>query len=134
MNLNDLEGVWILKKPIQAEMQLARSGNAVSGTYRNFRVEGTIDGTLTTENGAETTENEAETTENEAETTENEADILTGIWRDQLGEGDFRVAFAASHDLEDGLNPAKCVFYGKWKHSTSRDWDGVFEGEKRASH
>ena len=116
MNLNDLEGVWILKKPIQAEMQLARSGNAVSGTYRNFRVEGTIDGTLTTENGAETTENEA--------------DILTGIWRDQLGEGDFRVAFAASHDLEDGLNPAKCVFYGKWKHSTSRDWDGVFEGEK----
>ena len=120
MNLNDIEGFWILKKPIQAEMQLARSGNAVSGTYRNFRVEGTIEGTLTTENGAETTENEA--------------DILTGIWRDQLGEGDFRVAFAASHDLEGGLNPAKCVFYGKWKHSKSRDWDGVFEGEKRASH
>lgn len=127
MNLNDLEGVWILKKPIQAEMQLARSGNAVSGTYRNFRVEGTIEGILTKEN-------EAETTENGAETTENDADILTGKWRDQLGEGDFRVAFAASHDLEDGLNPAKCVFYGKWKHSKSRNWDGVFEGEKRASH
>jgi hypothetical protein len=110
MNLSDIEGVWILIKPIQAEMQLARSGNAVSGTYHNSVVEGTIEGTLTLDG---------------------EDSVLTGKWRDQLGAGDFRVAFAASQDLEDGLNPAKCVFYGKWKHSTSRDWNGVFEGEKK---
>ena len=116
MNLNDIEGFWILKKPIQAEMQLARSGDAVSGTYHNSVVEGIIEGTLTTENGAETTENDAY--------------ILTGIWRDQLGEGDFRVAFADARGSDGLPNLVGCVFSGKWKHSRNMDWDGVFEGEK----
>jgi hypothetical protein len=110
MNLSDIEGAWILIKPIQAEMQLARSGNAVSGTYHNSVVEGTIEGTLTTEG---------------------EANILTGKWRDQLGAGDFRVAFTTPPESEGRPNRIRCVFYGKWKHSKSRDWNGVFEGEKK---
>ena len=113
MNLNDIEGVWILKKPIQAEMQLARSGNAVSGTYHNSVVEGTIEGTLTTEG---------------------EANILTGKWRDQLGAGDFRVTFADECAPESRSSLMECVFYGKWKHSKDRDWDGVFEGKRSVSH
>ena len=101
---NNIEGVWLILKPIQADMKLEQSGNIVRGTYHNLEVKGTIEGTLTMD-GEESTL------------------ILTGKWADQLGSGDFRVAIGKA------IYPDRLSFYGNWKHSNSQSWDGLFEGE-----
>jgi hypothetical protein len=110
--LENIEGAWILYKPIQAEMELIQSGNIVRGTYHNHEVRGIIEGILTTEG---------------------EENILTGKWGDQLGTGDFRVKIGTSCAPEDRSRLARMVFHGNWRHSKSQKWDGVFEGERRGS-
>jgi len=42
MNLLDIEGVWNLLEPIQADMDLVQLGDAVRWTYKNSEVKGTI--------------------------------------------------------------------------------------------
>jgi hypothetical protein len=112
MNLFCIEGLWTLIKPIQAEMELVRSGYKVRGTYCNSELKGIIEGTITEEG---------------------EDCFLTGKWGDQLGSGDFIIAFRASSTSK---GPSECVFYGKWRHSGNQDWNGVFEGKRdeRMSH
>ncbi len=46
--------------------------------------------------------------------------IWSGTWSDSTGKGSFSVAFS---------DDAK-TFYGNWKYSDSKGWDGVFEGKK----
>ncbi len=46
--------------------------------------------------------------------------IWIGTWSDSTGKGSFSVAFS---------DDAK-TFYGNWKYSDSKGWDGVFEGKK----
>jgi hypothetical protein len=110
MNLLDIEGVWNLLEPIQADMDLVQLGDAVRGTYKNSEVKGTIEGTLI---GGE------------------EGSILAGKWSDQLGEGSFRVIFGMVTSPGEISRVGKMFFYGNWKHSKSEDWNGIFEGIKR---
>ena len=108
MKLPDIGGVWIISKPIQADMKLEQSGNIVKGTYYNSEIKGTIEGTLAADE-------------------ENSSLILTGKWADQLGSGDFKVTIG----IGKAAPTDKMCFHGNWKHSNSLSWDGLFEGEKR---
>lgn len=105
MKLPNIGGVWLILKPIQADMKLEQSGNIVRGIYHNSEVKGIIEGTL------------------EADGEDNTL-ILTGKWADQLGSGEFRVTIGKATCSD------KTFFGGNWKHSGSRDWDGSFEGER----
>ncbi len=110
MNLPNIEGVWIILKPIQADMELVQSGDTVSGKYHNTEVKGTIKGTLTIEG---------------------EDKFLTGKWADQFGSGDFKVAIGIITCSEESAKAGRMSFCGNWRHSNSQGWDGLFEGEKR---
>ena len=108
MNLPDIGGVWIISKPIRADLELVQSGNAIWGTYHNSEVEGAIEGTLTMDG-------------------EDNTPILTGKWADRLGAGDFRVV------IGEVASSNRMFFRGDWKHSGSHSWDGSFEGEGHAT-
>ena len=110
LNSLNIEGVWNLLQPIRTDMELVQLGNAVSGTYQNSEVKGTIEGTLTI--GGEDI-------------------ILTGKWADQLGAGDFRVIIGQVTPSTEVATVGRMHFYGNWKHSKSEVWDGIFEGVKR---
>jgi hypothetical protein len=105
-SLPDMQGAWIILKPIKAYLQLVQSGHLVSGTYCNAEVEGSMEGTLFKEG---------------------EDIIFIGKWEDQLGGGDYRVSIRNCEKSEAG----RTFFQGNWKHSQSRVWDGEFLGEMR---
>jgi hypothetical protein len=110
MDIPNIEGIWNLLRPIQTDMELVQFGNAVSGTYQNSEVRGTIEATLTIDG---------------------EDFILTGKWSDQLGAGDFRVTVGQVIQPKEVAKVERMRFYGNWKHSKSEAWDGIFEGVKR---
>ena len=105
-NVPDMQGVWIILQPIEADMKLVQSGHLVSGTYCNSKIEGTIEGTLFREG---------------------EDIIFIGKWADQLGRGRFSVLI---HNRESA-KVGRTFFQGNWKHSRSQIWDGEFVGEMR---
>jgi len=107
MNIPNIEGSWKILQPIQADMDLVQSDNTVKGTYHNSDVQGTIEGTLTTE-GA----------------------VLTGTFADQKSKGNFSVAIAKVTSTGGVAAVGSTMFYGNWKYFDSQGWDGVFEGVK----
>lgn len=109
-SLPDLQGVWIILQPIQADLELVQSGRLVSGTYRNARIKGTIEGALTEES---------------------DDIVFIGKWADQLGGGDFRVFICNADNQNEKSAINRTLFLGNWKHSKNRIWDGEFLGEKR---
>jgi hypothetical protein len=108
MNLLNIEGLWLILKLLQADLELMQLGSKVSGKYHNAEVNGTIDGTLLMES---------------------EGVIITGKWADQLGAGDFRIA-VGNVGIDWGSAAERMLFHGNWRHSASQHWDGIFEGEK----
>ena len=88
-------------------MKLVQSDNTVRGTYHNSDVQGTIEGTLSTEGS-----------------------VLTGTFADQKSKGNFSVAIAKVTRAGGVTAVGNTMFYGNWKYFDSQGWDGVFEGVK----
>ena len=98
MNIPNIESSWKILQPIQADMKLVQSDNTVRGTYHNSDVQGTIEGTLSTEGS-----------------------VLTGTFADQKSKGNFSVAIAKVTRAGGVTAVGNTMFYGIGNTLTARD-------------